>query len=165
MEDTSAPKEPAATDPALKDPAPTSWLVQVDQNGTVALPDELWDQGVLATHERFDLIVLPDGVLQLRGCSLQLEDFNTKGSGHGEDPLWSEHCICGLTKWTCAGCGVHFIVENCDDFPENWLEVSALKPDGDTIASEAVCSRECLVTFASSDKPLRPQHIPGFAPR
>jgi hypothetical protein len=139
-------------------------LVSVDEHGGVTLPDELWRTSCLATHDRFDLVELDAGALLLRPCSLSEDEFRRLGPGH-RDADWTEGSWCGLTKWTCAGCGESSIVEHLDRFPAGWIELAQLDAHCTHSASAVVCPRRCLAAFAASDTELTPTHLPGFPPR
>lgn len=133
----------------------------------VSFPDSFWEMGCVANNERFDLLVLEDGALLLRPCPYSQAEFAALAGAdfHAEDPRFTLGSHCGLTKWTCAGCGVPTIVEDESYFPEGWFEVSRNKPNGDTLAFEAVCSMECLAKLsAKGPEGLRRTRNPGFDP-
>lgn len=138
-----------------------------DGSGDLACSEAFWEIPVIADNERFDAIVLAGGQLLLRACPYSEDELRSVefGQFHADDPEFTRnaHSHCGLTKWTCAGCGASSITETNCDFPVGWFEVSALDRRGDTEAFEAVCSFPCLVPL-SEKAALRPVRMPGFGP-
>lgn len=155
---------------ATEEPAPASIVVEVteqDETGRsyLRVPDAFWEMGCVADHERFDLIALGDGALLMRACPYSEAEYRAvcDGEFHGDDAEFTAGSHCGLTKWTCAGCGDSTIVETEEEFPAGWLEVDLKKADGDVLAFEAVCAMACLSALgAKQSAELRPTRIPGF---
>jgi hypothetical protein len=150
---------PVALEAGVVDEEGRSWL---------SVPEAFWEMGCVADNERFDLLELGDGALLLRACPYSQDEFRAivGTSYHSDDPAFTQGSHCGLTKWTCAGCGGSTILENEEEFPEGWFEVSRNKPDGDTLAYEAVCTMGCLGKLAvKGADALRATRIPGFGPR
>ena len=138
-----------------------------DGNIAVEMPDEFWNFAAVSANERFDLIILGDSLL-LRPCPYtedQLQALPFHEHRHGNDEAFHPGSHCGLTKWTCAGCGLSSIVLHEDDFPESWIELRLCRGDGDTIASEVVYSMTCLAPLAMlAPEDLRPSRSAVFPP-
>jgi hypothetical protein len=155
-----------------EEPAPVSMVVELTEKDSAGrsylnVPDAFWAMGCIADHERFDLIELGEGALLMRVCPYTEAEYRDVHNGefHGDDPEFHPGSYCGLTKWTCAGCGGSTIVETEEEFPAGWLEVDLKQTDGDVAAFEAVCSMGCLGGLGAKQRSdLKPTRIPGFAP-
>lgn len=160
--------EPQTVEQSHAETAP-SWItvnvVRSDDGAFILEPDDaFWQLEAVSNNERFDAIPRGKGSLLVRACPyVDAGAYSAESQRpHADDPEFVEGSHCGLTKWTCAGCGKSTIVATEDEFPEGWLEVTARKPDGDTLAFEAVCARDCLTRFAISGAALRSRRPPGF---
>jgi hypothetical protein len=142
-------------------------LVRSDEDSFAFETDAaFWQMDLIANNERFDLLVRDAGALILRACPYTEAQYRASSFDnlHADDPEFIEGSECGLTKWTCAGCGTSTIAASIDDFPKDWFEIAQKKADGDTLAYEVVCTIACAAAFAHKGVELRPVRLPGFAP-
>ena len=128
-------------------PVWTTKLEQYDDSEQtyIRIPEELWDKDMLADHDRFDMLLRPDGSVLLRPCELDSDKQVVDSTNpHPNDADWSDQSICGLIKWTCAHCGAGTIVEHGKAWPHGWVAAVSRDVDGATLGEDAYCSLACL---------------------